>query len=394
MIGKILFIITGSIAAKRCKEIMKLLDKEKNQISCVLTEESKKYINVREIKKFTKNRLFYDKSERRNKMLHINLSRNNDIILVCPASANTIAKFANGYGDNLASNLLLASNKKIIFVPAMNSHMWANKTNKRNIETIKNQGHEFIGPEIGNLKCGEFGIGRISETKKILRNLKTNLENFNMFKNKKCLVTAGPTIEMIDPVRYISNQSSGKQGYEIATQLAINGAKVILVSGPTNLDPPPNVKFIKIKSAEEMYNKIKKIPNIDFGFFVAAVSDFKTQKNFKTKVKKKYLIKLNLTKNIDILKKIGNNKLQRPKFLVGFAAETGNVFNAKKKLINKNCDMIVYNKINYKNRVFGSDYNKISIVTKNKIKDFKKMTKVNCAKEIIKYVYNHSLANE
>ena len=170
-------------------------------------------------------------------MLHINLSRNNDLIFVCPASANSIAKFANGYGDNLASNTLLASDKKILFAPAMNSHMWANKSNQKNISTIKNLGHEFIGPEIGNLKCGEFGLGRISDTKKILIKLKQNLESYNIFRNKKCLVTAGPTIEMIDPIRYISNQSSGKQGYEIASQLAINGAKVIF-SGPTNLDPP------------------------------------------------------------------------------------------------------------------------------------------------------------
>ena len=392
--NKILFIITGSIAAIRCKEIMKFLYNEKFHISCILTENSKKYININEIKKYTKNNLFTDRSEKKNKMLHINLSRNNDLILVCPASANTLAKFANGYGDNLASNTLLATNKRILFAPAMNSQMWANKSNQKNIKTLKNQGHEFIGPQIGKLKCGEYGLGRISDTNKIIRKLKINFENFNLFRNKKCLVTAGPTIEMIDPIRYISNQSSGKQGYEIASQLSLNGAKVILISGPTNLDPPPNVKLIQIKSCDEMYNKIKKISNIDFGFFAAAVSDFKKKITKKTKIKKQKFLNINLNKNIDILEKVGNNKKIRPKYLVGFAAETGSIYNAKKKLINKNCDMIVYNKVTNKNKIFGSDYNKISIVTNDQIKNFKKMTKVNCAKEIIKYIHNYKITNE
>ena len=330
--NKILFIITGSIAATKCKEIIKSLDSEKIQISCILTNEAKKYINIRDIKKFTKNRIFTDSSEKKEKMLHINLSRNNDLIFVCPASANSIAKFANGYGDNLASNTLLASDKKILFAPAMNSQMWANKSNQKNISTIKNLGHEFIGPEIGNLKCGEFGLGRISDTKKILIKLKQNLESYNIFRNKKCLVTAGPTIEMIDPIRYISNQSSGKQGYEIASQLAINGAKVILISGPTNLDPPPNVKFIQIKSAKEMYKKVKNISNIDIGFFTAAVSDYKNKIILNTKFKKKKSLNLNLVQNIDILEKISINKNKRPKILVGFAAETGSISYAKKSL--------------------------------------------------------------
>ncbi len=392
--NKILFVITGSIAASKCKDIMASLNLNKYQISCVLTEEAKKYIKINELKKYLGNRLFTDKSEKKNKMLHINLSRNNDLILVCPATANSIAKIANGYGDNLASNILLAANKKIIFVPAMNSHMWSNKANQKNVKILKNRGFEFVGPIIGNLKCGEFGLGRISSSKQISNIIKRNFENLNIFKNKKCLVTAGPTIEMIDPVRYISNQSSGRQGYELAYQLSLYGAKVTLISGPTNLDPPPNLNFIKIKSAQEMYKKIKSISNIDIGFFAAAVSDFKNKKINNNKIKKNKYLDLKLTKNIDILEKIGKDKKQRPKFLVGFAAETGNISNAKQKLINKNCDMVIYNKINKENKIFGSEYNKISIVTKFQIKNFKKMTKSNCAKEIINYIYKNNLINE
>ncbi len=385
---KILFIITGSIAASRCEEIMNMLLNNNIKISCILTEEAKRYLKISHIKKIVKNRFFTDSSERRNKMLHINLSRENDMIVVCPATANSIAKFANGFGDNLASNTLLASNKKILFVPAMNSFMWHNKINKKNVRLLKNNGNEFIGPRIGNLKCGEYGLGRIDDSKNIANRIINRLENINLLKNKKCLVTAGPTIEMIDPVRFISNQSSGKQGYEIASQLVLHGAKVILISGPTNLDPPPNLKFIQIKSADEMYEKIKKISKIDIGIFTAAVSDFKNKNINKSKIKKNKKLNISLSKNIDILEKIGKSKTQRPKFLVGFAAETGGVNNAKKKLLNKKCDMIVYNKIHDKNKVFGSDYNQISIITKNQIKKFKKMTKVNCAKQIIKQIYN------
>ncbi len=386
--NNILLIITGSIAASRCKEIITLLNMNKTKISCILTKEAKKYVKIPDLKKLLKNRMFTDEDERKNKMLHINLSRNNDIIVVCPATANSIAKFANGYGDNLASNTLLASNKKILFVPAMNSFMWHNKINQKNVRLLKDSGHEFIGPKIGNLKCGEFGLGRIDNSKNIVQRILSKLENINLLKGKKCLVTAGPTIEMIDPVRFISNESSGKQGYEIASQLVLYGANVILISGPTNLDPPPNLKFVKIRSTDEMYKKIKKISKIDIGIFTAAVSDFKNKNINKSKIKKNKNLSINLTKNIDILDKIGKSKTQRPKFLVGFAAETGGISNAKKKLAEKKCDMIVYNKIDSKNKVFGSDYNRISIITKNHIKKFKKMTKVNCAKQIIKQIYN------
>ena len=392
--NKILFIITGSIAASRCIEIFKLLTDKNIQISCILTNEAKKYISINQIKSLTKNRIYSDNSEKKNKMLHIKLSRINNLIAICPSSANTIAKFANGLGGNLALNTLLAANKKIFIVPAMNSSMWSNKANLKNINILKKRGHEIIGPEIGKLKCGEYGKGRISNSKKITKILIKNLENIKLFQNKKCIVTAGPTIEMIDRVRYISNQSSGKQGYEIAYQLALNGAKVTLVSGPTNLDPPPNVKFIKVLSANEMYEKIKNISNIDIGFFAAAVSDFKNKKIINSKIKKNETLKLNLTKNIDILKKIGNSKKNRPKFLVGFAAETGDISNAEKKLKSKKCDIIVYNKISKKNEVFGSDYNQILKITNNNFKNYKKMTKVNCAKEIIKYVYNIQIKNE
>ena len=210
-------------------------------------------------------------------MLHINLSRKNDIIAVCPATANTIAKFANGYGDNLASTILLASNKPIYLIPAMNTEMWENKINKKNIHFLKSVGVEFIGPKIGKLKCGEYGIGRIEDTRQIVNYLISKLSFNKSFFGKRCLITAGPTIENIDPIRYISNHSSGKQGYEIANELAKSGAKVILISGPSNLHSPSNVKLIKIKTADEMLDRVKKVnKNIDIAMLstTAVVADF------------------------------------------------------------------------------------------------------------------------
>ena len=385
---KILFIITGSIAVSKSYDILKILKEKKIEINCILTNNAKKLINIKKLKKNIIGNIYIDADEANQKMLHINLSRENDIVVVCPATANSIAKFANGYGDNLASTTLLASNKPVIFVPAMNTMMWNNPTNKKNVKYLKSIGIEFIGPTIGKLKCGEFGIGRIEETEHIVDNLILKFQKSQNFINKKCLITAGPTIENIDPIRYISNYSSGKQGYEIANQLAKSGAKVILISGPTHLTPPMNVKLINIKTADEMFNKVNKFnKNIDVAIFSAAVADFKTKKVSTKKIKKNNINKLNLIKNIDILKSIAEDKISRPKFIVGFSAETEGKINAKKKLMQKNCNMIIYNKISKDNKVFGLNENRISILTKNKERDYAKTSKINCAKYIIESIY-------
>ena len=386
---KILFIITGSIAVSKSYDILEILKTHKIKTSCILTNNAKKLINLKKLKKNILGKVYTDSDETKQKMLHINLSRENDIIVVCPATANSLAKFANGNGDNLASTTLLASNKPIFFIPAMNTMMWNNPVNKKNVKYLKSIGVNFIGPKVGKLKCGEFGMGRIEKSVNIVNNLISSLKQNKNFINKKCLITAGPTIEDIDPIRYFSNYSSGKQGYEIANQLAKSGAKVILISGPTNLPPPPNVKLIKIKTADEMFSKIKKFnKNIDIAIFSAAVADFKVNKVSTKKIKKNNISVLNLVKNIDILKSITALKNNRPNFIVGFSAETGGKINAKKKLIQKNCNMIIYNKINLKNKVFGLNENKISILTKNKTRDYARTSKINCAKYIIDFIYN------
>ena len=385
---KFLFIITGSIAVSKCFEILDELKKNKVKISCIITNNARKLLNINKLKKSISNKIYNDLSEKKEKMLHINLSRKNDLIVVCPATANTIAKYANGYGDNLASTTLLASNKPIVFIPAMNTMMWNNPVNKRNVQYLKSIGIDFIGPTIGKLKCGEFGEGRIEDTKNIINLLISKFKKNTQFINKKCLITAGPTLENIDPIRYISNYSSGKQGYEIAKQLVNRGAKVTLISGPTNIQSPQNVKLIKVKTADEMLvqtNKYNK--KIDVAVFCAAIADFKVKKISNKKIKKDTLTTLKLIKNIDILKKISTQKINRPKFIVGFSAETGSKILARKKLEEKNCNMIIYNKINKKNKVFGLDENKISILTKNKIVNYSKFSKLKCANLIVDSIY-------
>lgn len=390
----VLFIISASIAIKRCSKILDKLTKKKVFIDCIITENAKKMANLKDIKEKIKGKV-YSNTSSKNKMLHIELTRKADIIIVCPATANIIAKYSNGFADDLASTALITSNKQIIFVPAMNVEMWNNNINKNNVSKLKKLGVDFIGPEHGRLSCGEIGPGRLSNVNKICDNLLSYIKNTKIFNNKTCLITAGPTIESIDPVRYISNHSSGKQGYEIAKQMTLAGAKVILISGPTNVLAPHKTKLIKISSADEMTKLVRKNCKVDIAIFVAAVSDTSPKKKYNSKIKKEKLKKITLKQNKDILKEISTLKKNRPKIVVGFAAETSNhIVNAKKKLLAKKCDAIVVNKINKKNKVFGSDFNKVSFITKNYIKNLKKMSKINVAKEMIKLINNLEKKNE
>ena len=332
---RLLFIISGSIAAKKCQIILKELSRKKVYINCIITNSAKKIINKNLIQKCIKGKIFFDSSENKKKMLHITLTRKSDLVVVCPATANIIAKFSRGYADDLASTSLIASNKQVLFMPAMNVEMWNNKINKENVKILQKSGVEFIGPEYGYLSCGEIGIGRLSNEKKIIQIIFNYLNKTKKLINKKCLVTAGPTLEPIDPIRFISNHSSGKQGYEIAKQLMLNGAKVILISGPTDLSLPPNIKIIKVKTAKEMDKAVQNNLKSDIAIFTAAVVDFSPKKVTNAKIKKENLNNIILKKNPDIIKKASLNN-NRPKLIIGFAVETNNhIINAKNKLIEK-----------------------------------------------------------
>jgi phosphopantothenoylcysteine decarboxylase/phosphopantothenate--cysteine ligase len=389
---KILFIITASIAIQKCFDILKQLTSNQISIDCIVTNNAKKMVSLKNFQKIITGKVFTNNSEINNKMLHIKLTRKSDLVVVCPATANIIAKFANGYADDLASTSLIASNKQIIFIPAMNSEMWNNSVNQKNVSRLIDIGVEFIGPEYGRLSCGEIGLGRLTESKKIHKILIQNLNKSQIFKNKKCLITAGPTIEPIDAFRYLSNYSSGKQGYEIAKQMILSGARVTLVSGPTKLQHPFKSKLIKVITAKEMLKAVKKNSKVDIVIFTAAVSDAAPKKIIKTKIKKEDLKNISLKKNKDILHEVSSLKKNRPKIVVGFAAETNNhIKNATKKLISKNCDAIIVNKIDKNNEVFGSDLNKVSFITKKSTIHFKKMTKVNVAKKVIELINEISI---
>ena len=395
---KILFIITGSISAYKSLDLLKDLIKEKFDIEVILSKSGEQFLTPLSVSSLINKRIHTDifsKNETSNYMKHINLTRNSDLIVVCPASANIIAKLTNGYADDLASTTLAASNKKVFLVPAMNKKMWENPANKKNIEELKNRGIKIIGPIKGSLACGEIGVGKMENIKIIKNEIKQFFVTKKNIKGKKILITAGPTIEAIDPIRYISNFSSGKQGYEIANCAYTYGAETILITGPTNIEPPEVNKIIKVQSAEQMFNEsmkiCKKYKSIDVAFLTAAVSDWKISKSNKKYKKNENIFKqIKFKENKDILHMISNLKKKRPRIVCGFAAETSSLItNARKKLLNKNCDFIFANKITNKFNPIGNDFNQILVLGKNKQKNWGKMTKKKLAERIIKEVSLH-----
>ena len=387
---KVLLIICGGISAYKSLELIRILRKNNNKIKTVLTKSGKEFVTPLSITSLSNEKVYTDIFDYKNEseIDHISLSRWADVILIAPATANTISKISNGLADDLASTLVLASNKKIFIAPAMNVRMWEHKTNKENIKRLNEFGYGFIGPEIGDMACGEYGEGKMSEPEKIFDSLDKYFKNIEDNKRKKVLVTAGPTRENIDPVRFISNYSSGKQGYEIARAFSENGFETTLITGPTNLKIPENVRCIEVISGDQMLNEtIKNLP-VDIAVFTAAVSDFKIKSYSDNKIKKTENLKLSLEKNIDILSYVSKHNSLRPKIVIGFSAETNDLeINSLKKLNSKNCDWIVANDVSKKDIGFNADDNEVSIFYKNKSSE--KISKTNkslIANEIVKRV--------
>ena len=387
---KVLLIICGGIAAYKSLELIRILRKNNNKIKTVLTKSGKEFVTPLSITSLSNEKVYTDIFDYKNEseIDHISLSRWADVILIAPATANTISKISNGLADDLASTLVLASNKKIFIAPAMNVRMWEHKTNKENIKRLNEFGYRFIGPEIGDMACGEYGEGKMSEPEKIFDTLDKYFKNIEDNKRKKVLVTAGPTRENIDPVRFISNYSSGKQGYEIARAFSENGFETTLITGPTNLKIPENVRCIEVISGDQMLNEtIKNLP-VDIAVFTAAVSDFKIKSYSDNKIKKTENLELSLEKNIDILNYVSKHTSLRPKIVIGFSAETNDLeINSLKKLNSKNCDWIVANDVSKKDIGFNADDNEVSIFYKNKSSEkISKMNKSLIANELVKRV--------
>jgi phosphopantothenoylcysteine decarboxylase/phosphopantothenate--cysteine ligase len=369
---RILVIICGGIAAYKCLETIRILKKSGCEIKTILTRSAKEFVTPLSIASISQGKVYDDlfSTENESEMDHIALSRWADLILVEPATANTMSKLASGSSEDLASTVILASNKPIFLVPAMNVRMWEHPSTKKNLEILKNYSYKIIGPEIGEMACGEYGEGKMTEPVDIINRINNYLFAINKNKKLKALVTAGPTYEYIDPVRFITNKSSGKQGYEIAKSLLRNGFQTTLISGPTNLKIDDEIKLIKVETAEEMFKETQKNLPVDVAIFSAAVADFKIAEKRDVKIKKKDELTIKLEKNVDILNYVSNHNSMRPKLVIGFAAETNNLEdNAIKKLKNKNCDMIIANDVSNRSIGFDSDFNEVTIFYRNNKKE-------------------------
>ena len=369
---KILLIICGGISAYKSLETIRILKKIGCKIKTVLTKSAREFVTPLSVASLSKGKVYENlfSAENESEMDHISLSRWADLILVEPATANTISKLAVGSSEDLASTVILASNKPIFLVPAMNVRMWEHQSTKENLKVLKSYSYKIIGPEIGEMACGEYGKGKMTEPVKIVEKLDDYLLMINKNNKLKALVTAGPTIEYLDPVRFISNKSSGKQGYELAKSLARNGFQTTLISGPTNLEINDEIRLIKVETAEQMFKETQKNLPVDVAIFSAAVADFKVIEKKDKKIKKKDELEIKLEKNVDILNYISSHNSMRPKLVIGFAAETNNLeSNAMKKLKDKNCDMIIANDVSNQNIGFESEFNEVTIFYKDKKKE-------------------------
>ena len=392
---KILLIICGGISAYKSLELIRLLKKKDVEVKTILTKSAKEFVTPLSVASLSQGKVYDDlfNTENETEMDHISLSRWADIVLVVPTTANTISKLSTGSSDDLASTVILASNKEIFLVPAMNVRMWEHPSTKQNLNKLKSYGYKIIGPEIGDMACGEFGEGKMTEPKDIFQVIETYFGVLNKNQKLKALVTAGPTNEYIDPVRFITNKSSGKQGYALAKSFAKRGFQTTLISGPTNLQIDSNINLIKVETADEMYKATQENLPADVAIFSAAVADFKVKKRKNEKMKKQEYLNLALEKNIDILNYVSKHNSLRPKLVIGFAAETNNIQeNAQKKLVEKNCDWIIANDVSNNSIGFDSDFNEVSIFYKDKNFKNEKLTikrKYEISEEIVDRVIKH-----
>jgi len=399
---KIIIAIGGGISAYKALDLIRLLVKNGVEVKTILTKSGREFVTPLSITSLSNNKVFEDIFDVNNEkeIDHISLSRWADLILIVPTTANMMTKLSAGKAEDLATTVVLASNKDVLLVPAMNVRMWLHKATQNNLENLLDYGYKFIGPVSGEMACGEYGEGKMSSPRQIFLYLQNYFNNKDLVKRKNisALVTTGPTREYIDPVRYISNESSGKQGYEIALALLKLGVKTTLITGPSSLNLSKDLDVKKITSGEEMMGAVQKLLPVDIAICAAAVADFKPKNVSKQKIKKnkKNLNVLHLKKNIDILEYLGKNNKLRPKILVGFSAETENLIeNSINKLNQKYCDIIIANDVSKKETGFNTDYNKISIIESNgKIENLPINKKSYIASKIAKKIIDKFLIND
>ena len=378
---RILLVVTGGIAAFKALELVRLIKANGINVRVVLTGSGSKFVTPLSIQALTEDKVYTelfsltDESE----MGHIQLSRDADLILVAPATANILAKMRAGISDDLASTVLLATDKPVLVAPSMNVRMWEHAATQDNIGVLIKRGVEVLGPDVGAMACGEFGAGRMCEPAEIVQHVLSFLSLNKSLEGKTALVTSGPTLEPIDPVRFISNRSSGKQGYAIASALSKHGAKTTLVTGPTNLRDPLGVKVIKIETAADMLQACLDSLPADIAICAAAVADWHVVNNSEQKIKKRdtgSVSILELNENPDILKTLSQLDSNRPDLVVGFAAETENLLNnAVKKRKNKGCDWILANDVSESTGTFGGENNLVHLITDKGSEEWPSMSK-------------------
>ena len=386
----ILLCVTGGIAAYKAAELVRLLKTSNAFVKVLMTKSAQEFITPLTMQALSGEKVHTDllSTEAEAAMGHIELAKWCDLIVIAPCSANSLSKIAEGRGDDLLSAVCLATESEIFIAPAMNQAMWKDKRTQKNLNKSIKAGLNVIGPASGEQACGDVGDGRMTEPADIVSEVEKTLEK-GLLTGKKVIITAGPTQEMIDPVRYISNKSSGKMGFSLAEEVKNQGALVTLISGPVNLKTPEKVKRHDVLSADEMKLKVEElIEDCDIFISAAAVSDFKPKEIYKNKIKKNETEKhlnLKMDKNSDILKVISEKNLNLK--TVGFAAETENLLsNAKKKLSQKKLDLIVANDVSNKDIGFDSDENEVTLITKKEQKKIKKASKKIVSKKIVEFI--------
>ena len=382
---RILLIVTGGIAAFKGLELVRLIKAHGSEVRVVLTASGSNFVSQLSLQAITEDKVYTDlfSLTDESEMGHIQLSRNADLILVAPATANLLAKMRAGIADDLASTVLLATDKPVLIAPSMNVRMWEHPATQENIVTLIKRGVTVLGPTEGEMACGEFGAGRMLEPPKIVEQLVNHLSTNRALLGSTVLVTAGPTLEPIDPVRFISNRSSGKQGYAIASVLSRLGAKTTLVTGPTDLADPPGVNVIKIETAIDMMQACLDSLPADIAICAAAVADWRVTNNSPEKIKKQNnstTVSLELNENPDILKTLSQLGSNRPNLVIGFAAETENLLeNAMGKRKNKGCDWILANDVSASTGTFGGESNLVHFITSHGSEEWPSMPKENVA---------------
>lgn len=376
---QILLVISGGIAAYKSLELIRLIRKAGGAVRCILTKGGEQFVTPLSVAALSEAEVYTDlwslKDE--TEMGHIRLSREADLIVIAPASANIIAKISGGFADDFATTMLLASDKPALFAPAMNHMMWKNEATQKNVTDLLSRGYQMIAPTEGDMACGEFGVGRLAEPADIFAAIESQFKK-KALNGYKAIVTSGPTHEPLDPVRFLGNRSSGKQGHAIARALQAQGADVTLISGPTSLPDPAGMKIIHIETADQMLAAAEAAMPADIAVCAAAVADWKPTQVEPQKIKKGSASSpdLKLTENPDILKALSNHKT-RPKLVVGFAAETTNTLSAaKEKLLRKGCDWIVANEVGTtQNPAFGAEENRVILITRTSQDEWPVMSK-------------------